>query len=101
MWAQLQRVRTDPEKQAELLQIFAQLQSIEQPDSGLTRTVVMRSQADPAEVFVLVLFETEEHARRREQDPRRQEPLQRIRASLGEVLNGPPEFFDCDVILDR
>lgn len=101
MWAQVQRVRTNPEKEAELLQVFEQLHAIEQDDSGLLQTLVMRSNADPAEVFVVVLFESEERARVREQDPRRQEPLQQLRATLGEVMAGPPEFFDCDVLVNR
>jgi heme-degrading monooxygenase HmoA len=101
MWAQVQRVSTDPEREAEVLEIFEQLRAIEQEDSGLLQTLVMRSQKDPSEVFVVVVFESEEKGRAREEDPRRQEPLQRIRAALGDVVNGPPEFFDCDVLLNR
>ena len=98
MWAQLQKARSPPENQAELLGVFEQLQGIEQADSGLAKTMVMRSQADPSAVFVLVVFDSEEKARAREQDPRRQEGLQTIRARLGNVLDGPPEFFDLDVV---
>ena len=101
MWAQMQRVSTNPEKEAEVLDIFEQLRAIEQEDSGLLQTLVMRSQKDPTEVFVVVVFESEEKARSRDADPQRQEPLQRIRAAMGDVLNGPPEFFDCDVLLNR
>ena len=101
MWAQMQRVSTNPDKEAQLLEIFESLRAIEQDDAGLLQTLVIRSQADPTEVFVLVVFESEEKARERDKDPRRQEPLQRIRASMGDVLNGPPEFFDCDVVLNR
>lgn len=100
MWAQLQKVRTKPEREAELLDAFGQLHAIEQPDSGLLRTTVMRSQTDPSLVFVLVVFDSEARAREREQDPRRQDGLVRIRAALGEVLDGPPEFFDLDVMLE-
>ena len=100
MWAQLQKVSSKPERQAELLGVFEQLQAIEQADSGLSRTLVMRSRADPNLVYVLVLFDSEEKARAREQDPRRQQGLERIRAALGGVLDGPPEFFDLDVVLD-
>lgn len=100
MWAQLQKVSSKPERQAELLGVFEQLQAIEQADSGLSRTLVMRSRADPNLVYVLVLFDSEEKARAREQDPRRQQGLERIRAALGDVLDGPPEFFDLDVVLD-
>ena len=101
MWAQVQRVSTKPDTEAELLQIFDELHAIEQEDSGLVQTLVMRSQNDPTETFVVVVFESEEKARAREEDPRRQEPLHRIRGALGEVLSGPPEFFDCHVLLNR
>lgn len=101
MWAQLQRVRTSPEREADLLDVFEQLRAIEQEGSGLLQTLVMRSRSDPAEAFVVVVFESEEKAREREADPRRQEPLQRIRAALGDVLDGPPQFFDCDVLVNR
>ena len=100
MWAQLQRASSKPEKQQQLLEVFDQLREIEQADSGLRRTMVMRSQADPSQVFVLVLFDSEEKARAREQDPRRQEGLASIRAAMGDVLDGPPEFFDLDVVRD-
>ena len=99
MWAQLQKVSTKPERQAELLDVFGQLQAIEQADSGLSRTMVMRSQADPNLVYVLVVFDSEEQARAREQDPRRQQGLERIRAAMGDVLDGPPEFVDLNVLL--
>ena len=101
MWAQLQKVVTKPESEAQLLDVFEQLQAIEQEDSGLLRTMIMRSQNDPTLVYVLVLFDSEEDARAREQDPRRQQGLERIRAALGDVLDGPPEFFDLNVLLDE
>jgi len=101
MWAQVQRASTNPEREEELVEVFEQLRAIEQEDSGLLQTLVMRSKADPTETFVVVVFESEEKARAREQDPRRQEPLRRIRAALGDVLNGQPEFFDCDVLVNR
>jgi hypothetical protein len=98
MWAQLQKVSTKPEREAKLLDVFEQLRAIEQPDSGLVRTIVMRSQADPTVVYALVVFDSEEKARAREQDPRRQKGLEGIRAAMGDVLDGPPEFFDLDVL---
>ena len=101
MWAQLQKVSSRPEKEAELLDVFEQLNAIEQADSGLLKTMVMRSQADPTLMFVLVVFDSEEKARAREQDPRRQQGLQRIRAAMGDVLDGPPEFFDLNVLRDE
>lgn len=100
MWAQLQKLSTKPEREAELLDVIAQLQAIEQPHSGLLRTTVMRSQADPTVAYVLVVFESEGKARAREQDPRRQQGLEGIRAAMGDVLDGPPEFIDLDVLLE-
>jgi heme-degrading monooxygenase HmoA len=101
MWAQLQKVSTKPAREADLISVFEQLRAIEQADSGLLRTMVMRSQADPTLVYTLVVFESEEKARAREQDPRRQHGLERIRAAMGDVLDGPPEFFDLDVLRDE
>ena len=101
MWAQLQKLSSKPEKEAELLEVFEQLHAIEQADSGLLKTMVMRSQADPTLMFVLVVFDNEEKARTREQDPRRQEGLLRVRAAIGDVLDGPPEFFDLNVLRDE
>jgi quinol monooxygenase YgiN len=100
MWAQLQKVRTKLEREVQLLDVFDQLHAIEQADSGLLRTMVMRSPAEPSLVYVLVVFESEEKARAREQDPRRQPGLERIRAAMGDVLDGPPEFFDLQVVRD-
>lgn len=101
MWAQVQRISSPPDKEGQLLQVFEQLGGIEQEDSGLLQTLVMRSRTDPIQAFVVVVFESEEKARAREADPRRQEALQGIRAAMGDVLDGPPEFFDCDVLLNR
>jgi len=101
MWAQLQKVSTKPEKEAELLDVFEQVRALEQADSGLLKTMVMRSQADPTQVYVLVVFESEEKARAREQDPRRQPGLESIRAAMGDLLDRPPEFFDLDVLRDE
>lgn len=98
MWAQLQKLKTEPDRQAGLLDVLDQIRAIEQEDSGWLKTMVMRSQADPQVVFVLVLFESEDKARAREQDPHRQQGVQAIRAAMGDVLDGPPEFFDLDVL---
>jgi heme-degrading monooxygenase HmoA len=101
MWAQVQRISSQPEKEGQLLEVFEQLGAVEQEDSGLLQTLVLRSRTDPTQAFVVVVFESEEKARAREADPRRQEALQDIRAAMGDVLDGPPEFFDCDVLLNR
>ena len=42
-------------------------------------------------------YSTEEKARAREQDPRRQEALQAARAMMADIFDGPPEFTDLTV----
>jgi hypothetical protein len=58
----------------------------------------MRDQKDSDQLYTLVVFESEEKARAREQDPRRQEGLRAMRAMMGDILAGPPEFTDLTVI---
>ena len=74
-----------------------QLQAFEQPDSGLLRTMIMQDQKNPDQFYTLVVFESEERARARERDQRRQEGLQVLRAMLADRLAGPPEFTDLAV----
>jgi len=96
MWAQLMRFRVKPGKDTTGLR--EQLQAVEQPGSGLLRTLIMQDQKDPDQFCTLVVFESEEKARARERDPRRQEGLQVLRAMLADRLAGPPEFTDLAVV---
>jgi quinol monooxygenase YgiN len=98
MWAQLIKTRLKPGKEGDLAGMFEQLRAIEQPDSGLLRTTAMRDQNDPSSLYLLVVFESEERARAREQDPRRREGLQAINATMAEMFDGPPEFVDLTVL---
>jgi quinol monooxygenase YgiN len=100
MWAQLMKIRSAPDHEAGLQAAFEQLRAIEPPDSGLVRTTAMRSQSEPDVVYVLVVFESEEKARARERDPRRQEGLKAVQAALSDVLDGPPEYVDLSVLRD-
>ena len=100
MWAQLSSVRVNEGSADMVGQAMEDLRSFEQADSGLLRTMVMRDQKDPAHVLVLVVFESEEKARARESDPRRQEGLQALRARLAAVLAAVPEYTDLEVIAD-
>lgn len=74
------------------------IQAVEQPGSGPLRTILMRDQKDPDQLYTLVVFESEDKARAREQDPRRQEGLQAVQAILADILAKPPEFVDLAVI---
>ena len=95
MWAQLITWRLKPGK--DMAGVDQQLRAAEQPGSGLVRTLVMHDQKDPSQVCTLVVFESEEKARARERDPRRQEALRAARAMMAEIFDGPPEFTDLTV----
>jgi hypothetical protein len=58
----------------------------------------MQDQNDPKRVYILVVFESEEKARARENDPRRQEGLQTARATMTEIFDGPLEFVDLTIV---
>ena len=94
MWAQLIKTRVKPGREGDMDKLIEQLRAIEQPGSGLVRTTAMHDQSDHLSVYLLVVFESEDAARARESDPRRQEGLQQVRALMGEIFDGPPEFVD-------
>ncbi|RNL80183.1 antibiotic biosynthesis monooxygenase [Nocardioides marmorisolisilvae] len=98
MWAQLIKVRVKPG--TDLSAMADVLKSAEQPDSGLVRETFMHDQKDPESVYVLAVFESEEKARLREQDPRRAAGQQAIQAFLAGALAAPPEFVDLTVTHD-
>src|ERR1035437_8799264 len=88
MWAQLITMRLKPGREGDLPRVYEQLRAIEQPGTGLLRTMAMRDQKDPSRVYNFVVFESEEKARAREQDPRRQEGLQAMRATMAGIFDG-------------
>ena len=100
MWAQLIRVRLKPGEDEGLDRVFRQLQATEQTGSGLVRSTLMRDQSDPNALYMLVVFESEEQARARERDPRREEGLQEVRATMAEIYDGPPAFTDLTVVAE-
>ncbi|HZU73709.1 MAG TPA: antibiotic biosynthesis monooxygenase [Acidimicrobiales bacterium] len=100
MWAQMICNRLKPGKETDLPRLFEQLKATEQAGSGLVRSTTFRDQNDPSRVFTLVVFDSEEQARARERDPRRQEALSAARATMAEVFDGSPEFIDLTVVND-
>ena len=96
MWAQLIKMRLKAGK--DTTELNRQLRAAEQPGSGLVRTLVALDQKDAQQLYAIVVFESEEKARAREQDPRRQERLQPVREIMADVLDGPPEFVDLNVV---
>jgi quinol monooxygenase YgiN len=97
MWAQLIKVRVKPGKEGDLRRVMEQIRAIEQPDSGLLRSSMMRDRKDPNTFYTMIVVESEEKARARERDPRR-EGLQGIQAQMAQLLEGPPEFVDLEVV---
>jgi hypothetical protein len=49
---------------------------------------------------MFIVFESEETARERESDPRRQEGFEAARATMMEIFEGAPEFTDLTVVDD-
>ena len=101
MWIQIIKTRLKPGKDAEFAALADQLKAIEQPGSGLVRSTTARDQKDPSTVYMIVTFESEEKARVREQDERRQEGLQAVRETMAQIFDGPPEFIDLEVIAEH
>lgn len=100
MWAQLIKMSVKPGRDEDLATVLGQIHATEQPDSGLLRTVTMRDQADPSQIYTLVLFESEERARAREADPRREAGLATVRALMADLFDGPAEFTNLTVLRD-
>jgi len=100
MWAQLITTRLKLGKEDGLHTLIDKLRATEQPGSRLLRSTAMRDQKDPSRVYMFVVFESEEAARKREQDPKRQEGLAEARAMMAEIFDGPPDFVDSTVVED-
>jgi quinol monooxygenase YgiN len=98
MWAQLITTRIKPGREGDLPKLAERFQATEQANSGLVRSMMMQDQKDPSRLYMFVVFESEEKARARENDPRRQEGLAEARALMGEIFEGAPEFVDLTVV---
>ena len=98
MWAQLITTRLKAGREGDLALLAEQIQKSEQPDSGLIRSFMLQDQKDPSRAYMLIVFESEEKARARESDPRRQEGLQAARKIMADIFEGAPEFVDLTVV---
>src|SRR3954453_4943347 len=101
MWTQIIKTHLKSGKDAELMTLSDQLRAIEQPGSGLVRSTTMRDQKNPRAGYMIVTFESEEKARVREQDERRQSGLQPVYETMAQIFDGPPEFIELDVIAEH
>jgi quinol monooxygenase YgiN len=100
MWAQLITMRLKPGKEDQLPRVYEGLRAAERPGTGLLRTTAARDQKDPSRLYHFVLFESEEKARAREDDPERQKDLEGVRTLMAELFEGPPEFVDLEIVED-
>src|SRR5450755_4768246 len=100
MWAQMITSRLKPGRDDDLATLTAQLREAEQPGSGLVHATATRDAKDPSRVIMFVVFESEEKARERENDTRRQEGLQAARTIMMDIFEGAPEFTDLTVVDD-
>jgi len=100
MWAQLITMRVKAGQEDSFPAMFKELDAAEPPDSGLIRSIAMQDQKDPTVAYILVVFESEEQARAREQAPARHEALASMRARMADVLDGPPSVVDLTVVRD-
>lgn len=80
--------------------MLEQLRAAEQEGSGIVRHLAMRDDKDPSRFLMLAVFENEEQARERENDPRRTDGLELMRETMAEIIDGPPEFDDLTVIME-
>jgi heme-degrading monooxygenase HmoA len=96
MWAQLIEMRLrDGQDPSEMIRL---IRAAEQTGSGLVQSYFMRAQTDPQRVITLVVFESEQKARQRENDPRRTEQLASARSMMADLFEGPPSFTDLEVV---
>ncbi len=100
MWAQLISVRLKPGREGDLPKLIEQIDAAEQPGSGLVRSLTMQDQSDPGRAHILIVCESEEQARARENDPRREPGLRTARETMAEIFDGPPEFTDLTVVTE-
>jgi len=100
MWAQLLTARLQQGANHGLADLFNQLQATEEPGTGLIRSLAMQDPKNPGQVYLLAVFESEEKARAREQDPERQQALRPAKTMMADMFGGPPEFLDLDVIAE-
>lgn len=100
MWAQIIKTRVKPGSEAEIAVLMDQFKAAEQADSGLIRSTTMRDQNDPDSLYIMVVFDSEESARAREHDPRREAGLAAARETMGRIFEGAPEFIDLNVVTE-
>jgi heme-degrading monooxygenase HmoA len=94
MWAQIVKSRLKAGSEEE----FQRLGDEPGPQRpGLVRSLILRDQNDRRQIYSVIVFESEEIAREFEHTPETQAFVARIQS----VMEGTPEYVDCEVVVDR
>jgi quinol monooxygenase YgiN len=100
LFAQFITMTIEPGQEGRLDSVFDELAVAEAEGDGVLRLIGMRDQGDPSQAHALVVFESEEKARAREQDPATAVAMRSARELMAEVFVGPPTFIDLTVVRD-
>jgi len=98
VWAQLISFSAKSGREGDVTQLVEMLRATEHPGNGLVRSSTYQDQKDPSRFHTLVVFESEDKARAREGDARREAALAEVRSLMAEVMDGPPEYTDLLVV---
>ena len=94
MWAQLVKARVKVGREEELRRLYQEASSTSSPDSGWVRSLSLRNQNDPQEIYGVIIFESEARAREYERSSEQAE----LTGHLGDLMDGTPEFVDFDSV---
>jgi len=100
MWAQIIKTQLKAGHDGDFVDLMKHFRETEKPGSGLLHSFAARDQNDPSSVYMLVIFESEEKARIRENDEERQASLEPARRLMGEIFDGAVEFTNLDIVAD-
>ena len=101
MWAQIIKTKLKDGRDGDYVDLMKHFQAAERPNSGLVHSYAARDQDDPSNVYMIVVFESEEKARIREADTARQTQLEPARQIMSEIFEGPVEFLNLDVVAEH
>lgn len=101
MWAQIIKTKLKDGRDSDYVDLMKHFQATEKPNSGLVHSYAARDQDDPSNVYMIVVFESEEKARTREADADRQAQLEPARQIMSEIFDGPVEFLNLDIVAEH
>lgn len=97
MWAQMLKTRVKPGQESTAEGLPQEMDGRMQGASsagGPSRVLVFRDQNDRSAYITVIMFESEEQARRYEGSPEQAS----VRERMMQVWDGPPEFTDLELV---